>query len=368
MPGSLPPSWKTAAPLALALLAACSTPRPYAPESEPAPRAPSASALGGSTPARAAVSPKILAAQETLGTAIALQERLYRVAAPLLIKNADLCKNQARNLLGFTAKNKFSYTGEFAEAAHLRFGYDDVLQVVNVLAGSGAARAGLRKGDGLLAADGKPLPAGARAEAQAGTVFGPLVASHATLALTIARDGATRNLEVPVTRACAFRVELGNADNINTYADGQSILVTRGMIAFAQNDEALAYLLAKGMAHNILGHAASQRSAANLASIIDNLNDIRPDLSMLVGSAGLKAMPPELDAAADSLALYLLARAGYQIDNAPQFWQRLASTYPASVLNGYTANHPATASRLAAIAKTTAEIKAKQAAKKPLLP
>jgi predicted Zn-dependent protease len=75
-----------------------------------------------------------------------------------------------------------------------------------------------------------------------------------------------------------------------------------------------------------------------------------------------------VDAAADTLALYLLARAGYNIDNAARFWQRLATQYPATVLNGYTASHPGTAFRIAAINKTVAEIKGKQAGKKPLLP
>jgi predicted Zn-dependent protease len=66
--------------------------------------------------------------------------------------------------------------------------------------------------------------------------------------------------------------------------------------------------------------------------------------------------------------LYLLARAGYDIDGVDEFWKRLAASYPATVLNGYTANHPGITARLAAIQKTSAEIKAKRAAKKPLVP
>ena len=342
------------------LLAACSTP----PVHQPDPVKP------GPAPAPAApvTTPRMSAAQNTITKMVALQERLYKVAAPLLINNADLCKNQARNLLGFTAKNKYSYPGEFADASQVALGYGEQLQVSGVLAGSGAARAGLRKGDGLVAADGKALPRGPNAETQAAGVFGPLVASRATLNMTIARNGADQKLSVPVTRACAFRVDLGNADNINSYADGQRVMLTRGMINFAQNDEAIAYVMAKDMAHNILGHAGSQRSAGTLGGIIENLSNVQPDLSMLIGSAGIKAMPQELDAAADNLALYLLARAGYNIDNAARFWQRLATTYPATVLNGYTANHPGVTFRIAAINKTVAEIKAKQAAKKALTP
>jgi hypothetical protein len=341
------------------LLAACSTPgiKPEAP-----------GAVSSGTVPAAVPAPETAAARDALNRMVTLQDRLYRVAAPLLINNADLCRSQARNLLGFTAKNKYSYPGEYTQAAQDALGYGERLQVSGVLAGSGAARAGLRKGDGLIAAEDKALPTGPNAETLASGILGPLVTGRASLNLSIERHGASQTLRVPVTRACAFRVELGNSDNINSYADGQRVLVTRGMINFAQNDESIAYVLAKGMAHNILGHAALQRNTGTVGGIIDALSNTHPDLSMLIGSGGIKPMPQELDAAADRLSLYLLARAGYGIDNAPHFWQRLATQYPVTVLNGYTANHPATAFRVAAINRASGEVKGLQKAKKPLVP
>lgn len=359
---SLTPRRATAALLAVlagALLAGCSTPGGQSGGG------PGMSAQSDTTPATTA---RMAAEQDTLSKMSLLQDRLYRVAAPLLINNADLCKNQARNILGFTAKNKYSYPGEYADAAMVALGYGEQLQVSGVLAGSGAARAGLRKGDTLVSADGKTLSGGANAETVAAGVFGPLASSRAALTMAIERRGAIQNLVVPVTRACAFKVELGNSDNVNSYADGQRMMVTRGMINFAQSDEAIAFVMAKDMAHNILGHPVTQRQSGTQGSMIDNLAGIRPDTSMLITTGGLKPMPPELDVAADSLGLYLAARAGYNVDNAARFWQRLAAQYPPTVLSGYTAVHPGTAVRLAAINKTVAEIKAKQAAKKPLLP
>ena len=314
-----------------------------------------------------AISPRIAAAAESLSKMAAMQDRLYRVAAPLLINNAELCKDKARNLLGFTARNRYWYPGEYNEAAHVAFGMGEHLQVTGVLAGSGAARAGLRRGDGLISAGGKTLPTGPNASSSAGAVFGPLVASQATLAMVIERDDKTRQLGIPVTRACGFAIELGNTDNVNSYADGQRVMVTRGMLHFAHSDNELAILLAKGMAHNVLNHATSTRSTGTIGSVIDNLANVHPDSSMLIGSSGIKAMSGEMDATADSLSLYMLARAGYDYDDAGGFWKRLAATYPATVLNSYVANHPATAVRLAAIDKTVAEIKAKQSAKKPLV-
>lgn len=314
------------------------------------------------------ISPRIAAAAESLTKMAAMQERLYRVAAPLLINNAELCKDKARNLLGFTARNRYWYPGEYNEAAQVAFGMGENLQVTGVLAGSGAARAGLRRGDGLISAGGKTLPTGPNASSSAGAVFGPLVASQATLAMVIERDDKTRQLAIPVTRACGFAIELGNTDNVNSYADGQRVMVTRGMLRFAQNDNELAILLAKGMAHNVLGHATTTRSTGTIGSVIDNLAHVHPDSSMLIGSSGIKAMSGEMDAAADSLSLYMLARAGYDYDDAGPFWKRLAATYPATVLNAYVANHPATAMRVAAIDKTVVEIKTKKNSKKPLVP
>jgi len=314
------------------------------------------------------VTPQQLAARESLKSMSNLQDRLYRVGGPLLIQNADLCKAAARNLLGFTAKNRYSYPGEYSDASVAVLGYDDVLQVSNVLAGSGAQRAGLRKGDDLIAADGKTLPKGRDAESKAAAVLGPLASSRASLPLTVARNGGSHTLNVPVTRACAYRLELGNSDNVNSYADGSRVMLTRGMINFAQSDEALAYVMAKDIAHNVLGHPATLRNTSTIGSIIDNLQSVRPDLSMLVGSAGVRPMPQDMDIAADNLSLYMLARAGYNIDHAKSFWQRLSAQYPASTLNGYTANHPAVAARLAAMDRSVNEIKAKQASKRPLVP
>jgi hypothetical protein len=342
------------------LLSGCATQGPQQPA--PAPR------VIERAPEAPGLSPQMEAAAATLTRMADLQNRLYKVAAPLLIQNAELCKNQARNLLGFTAKNRWSYPGDYNQAAHVAFGMDERLQVTSELAGSGAAKAGLQTGDLLLAAGNKPLPTGPHALSQAGAIFGKIVASQATLPMTVERHDSERHLSIPVTRACAFAIELGNADNVNAYADGSRVLVTRGMINATRNDDELAFVLAKTMAHNMLGHAAAQRNVSTIGSIIDNLKSVTPDTSMLIGSGGIKAMPPEMDAAADRLSLYLAARAGYEIDNADNFWKRLNETTPSTVLNGYNANHPAIAARLAAIEKAQAEIKAKKAAKKALVP
>ncbi len=304
---------------------------------------------------------------QTLRLITTQQERLYNVSAPLLVDNAELCRNNARKLIGFTAKTRYSYSEDYVDAA-TALGLEERLQITGVLKNSGAARAGVQRGDVLLTAENQAMPQGPNAERQAAAVLGPIVNSLSTVRLGLLRNGTPVNLNVPLTPACGFGIELGNVDNVNAYADGRRVLVTRGMLNFVRNDTELAYVLARELAHNALGHPSRQQMNATVGAVIDNMTRVNPDLSVLGGSAGILPYPQDLDAAADTVALYMAARAGYNVDGAAAFWQRLANQYPASVTNGYTALHPATPARLIAIRKATADIKAKQASRRPLLP
>lgn len=306
--------------------------------------------------------------QVALKAMTGMQDRLYRVAAPLLVNNTDLCKGNARKLLGFTAKNKYSYTTEFNDAAARSFGLGERLHIMGVLAGSGAAQAGLRSGDVLVAVDDRPMPEGPNAERLAASVLGPLVNTRSSVKLTLLREGTPVIPTVPLTLACAFGIELGNADNINAYSDGKRIMITRGMMNFVRSDTELAYVIAREMAHGSLNHATRMRMSATLGGIIDNLIRVHPELGTMGGMSGVKPFTQDLDAAADTLSLYMLARAAYDIDGAPAFWQRLATESPATVLNGYTAIHPSTGYRMTVMAKSVLAVKAKKAANARLSP
>lgn len=354
---------RSAIVLPLVLLAACATQEP---NQTSAPTV--TSTVRKIPPVLPSVKPPTNPQQAELRAIVTQQDRLYAVAAPLLVNNADLCRNNARNLLGFTAKTKFSYSTEFIEAAQTSLGLSDQLQVTGVLAGSGAAQAGVKPGDLLATIEGKPVPPGPNAERLAALMLGPLVSRSSTINLSLIRNGRNVNISVPLTRACAFGVELGNTDNVNSYADGRRLLITSGMVKFTQNDDELAYVIAREMAHNSLMHVVRQRMTATMSGVIDNLIRLRPDTSSLNGSAGVKPYTQQLDLAADKLALYMVARAGYKVDDAAAFWQRLASQYPVSVPNGHTAIHPATSARLEMIQKTIAEINAKQAVGAALTP
>lgn len=292
------------------------------------------------------------------------QDRLYRVAAPLLIKNTELCPAHARNLLGFTAKTKYSYSDDFIETAEEVLGLDERLKVMSVLPGSGAAQAGVQPGDILLVAGIEPLPEGRDAERNAAALIASEVQGSSQLKLTVLRNEERVALDIPLTPACAMVVDLGNSDGVSSYADGHRLMITRGMLAFARTDEELAYALAREIAHNVL--TTSPRP--DMGAMIDGLRtlDARTALSPPIGA--ITPFTPVLDATADKLALYMLARAGINIENASGFWKRLAAEHPAQVPNSHTALHPSTAYRLSVIAQVSRAIGMKRKHGLPLVP
>lgn len=307
--------------------------------------------------------------QSALRQLVSNQDRLYRVAGPLMVNNAELCKDNARNLLGFTAKNKYSYSEELTGSAQSLLGLGEQLQVVGVLSGGGAARAGLREGDRLISAEGQTIPTGPNAEREAAALLAPMVRDRSNVALTVTRGNAPTKLSVPLTYACAFSIEVGNSDNVNAYSDGRNIMITRGMMNFARSDDELAYVLAKELAHSTLKHASRLRMNGAMSAVISNLRRVNPDPNATREAySRIRPYPQDLDAAADALALYMLARGGYNIDNAARFWERVASQFPKSTSASYTALHPSTQQRINVINKTVAEIRDKKTARQPLQP
>ena len=292
-----------------------------------------------------------------------MQDRLDRVSGALQIANADLCRNQVRNLFGFAATNKHSYSAAMTATASRVFGMGERLQVTNVIPGSGAQKAGLERGDILLTIEGQSVPQGQTAETETVKMLSPIVSKNSSVKMTVERNGATHELVIPLTRACGFRVDLGHIDNVNAYSDGQRILITRGMVDFAKNDNELAYVIAKEMAHNVLNHVNTLQTAKTNRKIIDSLIQVMPKA---VAPAKTKPMSKQFDLDSDTLGLAMALRAGYEIDSAVDFWTRFIQANPASNVSSYTAAHPNSRARLELMPKSVSRIKSAEKRKKSL--
>lgn len=297
-----------------------------------------------------------------LRTWVEQQRRLYRVAAPLLLENSELCKERARPLPGLTVKNKHSYSRDYVASASFILGLGERLRVMDVLPGSGAEQSGVRPGDIVTAVNGEPLPLGIYAEQSALAMLDIAMATN-MLTFDVVRENTRLTLQTPLSQGCALSIELGNADDVNSYTDGHRVLITQGMLKFVRSDEELAYVLAKEIAHAAL----TRNPRPRMAALIDRLRLPGPPPSL---PAADRPAPytPVLDATADKLSLYMLARAGYDYAGALDFWQTLAARYPAGLLSGHTALHPSTAYRVSVMTRVIEHIQDKQRLRRRLIP
>ena len=303
--------------------------------------------------------------QDELSRYVANQEKLYRIAAPLLVKNAPLCKSATRNIMGFTAKNQYSYSSELAQTANKLFNLTDHLQVVSILEGGGAERAGIRRGDIFLKAQNQTIPIGMNAEIETARLLSTLMSHSANLPISIERNKQVYNFNIPLTLACAFNLELGNSDVIYAFNDGRRILITRGMLQVLNTDAELAAIIAREIAHSALKHSASLQMTVSTAQAIDGLIPVLRNNAGDAAFKDLKAMPSNLDQAADRVAIAMLVRAGYEAEQLPLTLQKLAA-----IKNNekYTVAHPLTSERLRLMQDIIVQIKQKTSTGKSSAP
>ncbi len=292
------------------------------------------------------------------------QGRLYRVAAPLLINNTQLCPRHVRNLLGFTAKTRYSYGDEFADAAQTALGLEEQLRIMSVLPGSSAEQAGLQKGDTLIAVEIEPLPKGPNAERDGARIISSELKGRSSINLTILRNGERSVLEIALTPACAMVIDLGNTDQVDSFADGQRVMVTRGMLDFVRSDQELAYVLAQEIARNIL----AQEPRPDIAAVIDRLHTLTADKPEAGAPPQIRPYSPDLAQRARRLSLYLLARAGYGIDDTLDFWNRLANHYAGNIGSGAATGPAPSVQERTILAETIGAIRTRQQLGEPLLP
>lgn len=301
--------------------------------------------------------------------------RLIRVADRLKAANLDLCPTK-RGDIGLLADAASEYSSKYRAAARRSFNMSDGVQVIYVRPGGPAEAAGVRVGDEVLALGGEDLPQGRRAYRQfQERLQGRLRQAPEVLDLTVQREGRPLALHVTPVLACGYGVEVQDDPEVNAYADGDVIYVARGMMNLAATDEELALVVAHELAHNARGHIAAQRHNARvgmLSGLLLDLMVVRQDESptFVFGTTlrdlGRDYKSVAFEAEADYVGLYLMARAGFDISHAEQFWRKMAADDPdtAFVKTG----HPTTPQRYLLIAETGREIQGKIARGEPLVP
>jgi predicted Zn-dependent protease len=210
----------------------------------------------------------------------------------------------------------------------------------------------LRAGDEVVAVQGTEIgaqPKRGRAYERLGRVEELVEQGLRAGGLTIRarRSGAGFDAVLPPTAGCASRFQLLTGAGLNAKADGSYVQVSGAMVEFASTDDELALVIAHELAHNVLGHRA-RLDAAGVSR------------GLLAGFGKNRGRIRETELEADRLALYLMARAGYDPGIAPDFWQRFGRKLVPGFLSDGT--HPGVSERVRRAEAEIARIKAQQAA------
>jgi Zn-dependent protease with chaperone function len=302
-------------------------------------------------------------------------ERLVRVGERVLFAGAPLCGTHVVKAAGFALWNAESAGSGRAPLMRAVFGLDDAVRVRAVGDGAPAAEAGLEVGDTLVAIDGKPVPAGPKAVRAAIAELHRLNQAGRPYTLTVRRDDGLKALTVAPRPRCDYAYRVAGSTEVNAWTNGSTVMVSRGMMRFAETDTELAVVFGHELAHNVRRHLTKSRINSVAASTGGTVVDIVlgsvgiPTFGVFatVGSAaGTRAYSKTWEREADRVGLYFAARAGYDVDKAQRLWRRLAVAYGGE--GQFSSTHPSYAQRIADVTATAREIDAKKARGAPLMP
>ena len=272
--------------------------------------------------------------------------RLHDVGFPLLVAAAEWCPFDQEPTYGFLL------TDEDTSRIQGREGAGHRVFVVYVHARLPAASTGLAPGDVLMRVNEQGVTE-QRAEEIMQLVRRLTVARVQPLQLEIMRAGDRHTFHMWATPACQFSVQLIESRQVNGIADGRQVGVTTGAMRFLHSDSELAWLLAHEIAHNVLNHSQNARLGVML----------RAFLGAKVGASTTAPVPPpqrSLEAQADYVGAYIMARAGYDVQAIKQFWRRMENLRSGENQPEMDVTHPTTAERLAALEMTLKEIEEKR--------
>ena len=301
------------------------------------------------------------------------EARVYSLAFPLLGANAEFCGSYTRPVIGLSAWNIHSVSNTYRPAAKKLYGLDDRLIVKTIARKSPAQKAGILSGDIIESINDTAVCGASAAKAFDSAVQG---SAGQPVKIGVRRNGRAQTYTVAPLIACNFPVRVEHESNaINAYADGKQIVITRGIIRFAENDEELALVIGHELAHNALTHVSKLRQNAMAGSLggllIDSLFaaggvSTGGQFAQVGASIGAGTNGIAFEQEADYVGMYFMERAGYSAANVAQFWRRMAAESSRDV--NQRNSHPTSPERFLAIEATYKEIMKKKATGQKIAP
>ncbi len=306
---------------------------------------------------------------------VSSNRRLQAVASKVIVSGAELCGDKVKPYFGFSAWNNENFKDDWKRAAESKYNLTGQIHVSHVGLGSVADLAGLKEGDVIQSVNNTLAPYGKDAPKKFTDNLKELGKSGQPVEFTIKRGVDEKKIAIKPTQACDFNVMLSPDDVKNAYADGSNIVLFKGMVDFFKTDEEMALVFSHELAHNSMKHIDAKKKNAVLGGILGFVLDIAAaaggvntngEFTKMSSNIGGGVYSVEFEQEADYVGLYFMAQAGYKIDDAPNFWRRMATSNSSAI--SIKSSHPTAPERFLALEATVKEIKDKIASNQPLKP
>lgn len=282
----------------------------------------------------------------------AMENRAYKVGYSIMC-GANGCQKKSVNDV-WAVNSSYFKAQQGGEIAIKAWNLSTLQKIIALPPTSPLYKAGAREGDEILLED-----------KQAGkiTVRG--------------QDGKERAIPWPEPKlSCAVPIRITNGESPNAYADKGTIYINEGMMRFT-NDEELAQVISHELAHVLMAHSDAKDWNSFLGTITGVTLDVfaaalgvntQGAWTRVGAEAGSGYASQDWEREADYVGLYLMAKGGYDITKAPDFWKRMAKLYPQSAEPSLVSTHPSSAERYSSMGMAVAEISKKISLGQPLEP
>ena len=290
--------------------------------------------------------------------------------------NADICNKTDFNS-GITYANENVIGLKIAKFFPSNLNLGPKVSIINIVKNSPADKAGLTVGDVILELEGFTFPEGKNALKKISKHFKDFEEKEIKK-IKIDRNGQILKFDINQIKICNYPIIFTQDKIVNAYADGKSIIMTQGMVDYAKDDNEIALVIAHELAHNDRGHLDAKKKNTLIMGSIGFILDLMTiyysggtaggdaQNTEMWSKIGSEAYSVEFEKDADYGGVYYAYRAGYDISNVKNFWERIGSENPKQI--AISSTHPATAERYLQIEKTVEEINKKKSDGLALIP
>ncbi|WP_338666725.1 M48 family metallopeptidase [Pseudodesulfovibrio methanolicus] len=323
--------------------------------------------------ARPDVDPDLTAKEASIQKRMAVEGRMQKfwrlseVSLPVLAHGVGLCGDRVTYYLGMDTNSIDNVPKEWRQAYKDALGLDERVKVTRVFAHTPAADAGFRAGDVILMINGEKVEAGDDAYEEFSSQLQEQLDTGETVSFWIERDGAPMTLNAIPAKRCDYAVLMSDDTVVNAYADGDSVVVTKGMMGYVESDDELALVVGHEMGHNVMGHISKKTGNRFIGAVLDGLlAGVTGVYTNNFANAAGMLYSQEFEQEADYMGVYFMERAGFDSTGAPNFWRRMGADNPYAISHATT--HPTSAYRYLFLEQCSKEVKGKEREGKELLP